>query len=64
MAQAANFMRSATAPEMSAGVITANMPRKAMVMSVIAAVARSIPFRNAASKLPIQVLSTGSWASE
>ncbi len=33
MAQAENFMRSATAPEMSAGVITANIPRNATVSS-------------------------------
>ncbi|CAB4560411.1 unannotated protein [freshwater metagenome] len=48
-------MRSATAPEMSAGVIAANMPRKATVESVkppsspVIAMSR----RNAASKLPI-----------
>ena len=33
-AHAANFMRSATAPEISAGVMTANMPRKATASSV------------------------------
>ena len=66
IAQAENFIRSATAPEISAGVIAANMPRNATVASVIPpsspVMVRS--FRNAASKLPIHPLSNGTWASE
>ena len=42
MAQATNFIRSATAPEMSAGVITANIPRNAIVTSRRRAVRREV----------------------
>ena len=46
-------MRPATAPEISAGVITANMPRNAMVKSCLAPSPSSpIPLRNAAPNPP------------
>ena len=66
IAQAENFMRSATAPEISAGVMTANIPRKATVSERLAAVLAGdpTPCRNAASKLPMKSLSNGTWASE
>jgi hypothetical protein len=61
IAQAANFMRSATAPEIRAGVMTANMPRKTMVSRPAppSSPVMLIPSRKARSKLPmIWLLST------
>jgi hypothetical protein len=55
MAQAENFIRSATAPEMRAGVMTANMPRKATANNVDPPLS-SVMFRfrrNAQSRLPM-----------
>ena len=57
-------MRSATAPEISAGVIAANMPRKATVASAPPSPATVMSFRNSESKLPMKSLSNGTCASE
>ena len=54
-AQARNFMRSATAPEMSAGVMTANIPRNAIVAIWPPPSSRIDTLRSPShSKLPIQ----------
>ena len=57
-------MRSATAPEMRAGVIAANIPRNAIVANEmpLPAVAMS-PSANASSP-PRKSFSKGTWASE
>ncbi len=54
IAQAENFIRSATAPEIRAGVITANMPRKATVNRAEppSSPVTPRPRRNAMSRLP------------
>ena len=57
-------MRSATAPEISAGVIAANIPRNATVASAPPSPTSVMSFRKKASKLPMKSLSNGTWASE
>ncbi len=63
-AHAANFMRSATAPEMSAGVITANIPRNATMASADPSPATVMSLRKNESNPPMKSLSNGVWASE
>ena len=64
MAQAEKRMRSATAPEIRAGVMAANMPRKAMVaMAPPLSSTIPMPSRKALSKLPMK-LPSPLWASE
>jgi hypothetical protein len=63
-AHAENFIRLATAPEIRAGVITANIPRKATVAIAPPLSSRMpMPFRKAASRLPMNSASKGFWAS-
>ena len=64
IAHAANFMRSATAPEIRAGVIEANMPRNATIARAPPSPATVMSFKKAASKPPMKSLSNGTWASE
>ena len=64
IAHAENFMRSATAPEISAGVIAANIPRKATIASAPPSPATVMSFSMNASKTPMKSLSNGTWASE
>jgi hypothetical protein len=64
-AQAENFIRLAAAPEISAGVMTANIPRKATVAIVPPLSSRMLmPLRKAASRLPMKSLLNGFCASE
>ena len=64
IAQAENFIRSATAPEMSAGVMAANIPKKAMVARVVPSPARAISPNMKASRFPKKSFSKGTCASE
>ena len=64
MAQAENFMRSATAPEMSAGVMAANIPRNATMANDIPSPATVMPFRKNESKPPMNSASKGVCESE
>ena len=63
-AQAENFMRSATAPEISAGVMAANIPRKATTASRPPSPATVMSFSKNASNEPMKSLSNGTKASE
>jgi len=63
-AQAVNFIRPATAPEMSAGVIAANIPRNAIVASVPPSPASVMSLRMNESNPPMKSFSNGTWASE
>ncbi len=63
-AHAANLIRSATAPEMSAGVITANIPRKATMASADPSPATVMSFRKNESNPPMKSLSNGVCANE
>ena len=57
-------MRSATAPEIRAGVIAANIPRKAMIASVPPSPTSVMSLRKNASNEPMKSLSNGTKASE
>ena len=63
-AHAENFMRSATAPEMSAGVIAANIPRNATVARVPPSPAFVMSPRRKESNPPMKSLPNGTWARE
>ena len=64
IAHALNFIRPATAPEMRAGVIAANIPRNAIVAKVPPSPAAVMSLNRNESKLPMKSLSNGTCASE
>ena len=66
IAHAPKRMRPATAPEISAGVITANMPRNTITRmeKPPSSPVIPIPRRNALSSPPMKSFSNGVWASE
>ena len=64
IAHAENFIRSATAPEISAGVIAANIPRKAIVANDIPSPAAVMSFKKNESNPPMKLLSKGVCESE
>ena len=64
IAHVENFIRSATAPEISAGVMAANMPRKATMANVLPSPTSVMSFRKKESNVPMNLLPNGTWASE